>query len=287
MQFINTIVLSAGKDQNNWFTSSAMTSVRGKPAIAWCLSSIMKNNITDLSIVIRKENKKLKTYLSKNTSLQKNNILVIEFDDNKEKQDNILTSLNLALKRIENNNPVQIILADTMIDGKFPEEEDVFLTSQEFETSNRWCLVSKDETNHIKEFFDKKVDISIKDKELLIGFYKLSNIDLLKSSVEKALLNNKKDLSDAFDLYMQKQPIKLKPTDKWLDFGHISGIVNARLKLFNAREFNNISVNPITGTIVKSSTKIQKLKDEVNWYKSLPKKLSVLACFWTSSCLVL
>lgn len=47
---------------------------------------------------------------------------------------------------------------------------------------------------------------------------------------------------------------------------------------FSAREFNDMSVDYLRGTITKSSkTKKQKLLDEANWYNSLPAELLPLA----------
>lgn len=45
---------------------------------------------------------------------------------------------------------------------------------------------------------------------------------------------------------------------------------------YDVREFNRLNIDTIYGTITKSSNKKQKLLDEVNWYKSLPKEL---VCF--------
>lgn len=270
----NTIVLSAGNHSQEGFTSGAMTPVRGLPAISWCLKSVLENNVKKPTVIIRKSFKRLDDYL--NSSIFSSTPLeIVHFNDRKEEKDSILYSLHISLKKASNAQPTQIILGDTVIGEKFPEDDDVFLASDNFQHSRRWCLVSL-EKSHIKSFYEKE-NTSPDGKLALVGYYKLSDTKLLKECVEKALHQNKTQLSDAFTLYNLTKKISVKNTKHWNDLGHISGIVETRISLFNAREFNNIKVNQQLGTIIKKSEKKQKLEDEMRWYLNLPKELSPLA----------
>lgn len=270
---INTVILSADKfsPQNlgvGLISEQGLLPIRGKPSINWCIDSLKSKGYHDIKIVLRENNKRLSKILSFNYP----DILQIFIKG----QESLLLSLKNVLETCDENLPIQIILGDTVINEKFPEEPDVFLSSTNIKASKQWCLISKDEHNHIEKIYNKERDISLENKEALVGYYKFSNTKLLKQLVNKLIKTDKDNFLKVLIAYNTQQPILIKRTDHWFDFGHVSGAVRARLELFNAREFNSLKVDAIHGTITKTSKKKQKLLDEANWYKSLPADI---ACF--------
>lgn len=276
MKKINTVLLAAKNIKSMQMTSQLMTSIRGKPVILWCLNSLFEKGFVYVDVIINQHDIKLKSFLSKNVYFTHYHLNIIEVDDKAFQHFSILDSLDVALQSVVPSLPTQIILADTMIYEPFPSISDVFYTSKNITASDRWCLIEKNEKNYVTKFFDKIADIDVENKEALVGYYKLSNTALLQTSVEKALEQKKRHLSDAFALYDKYQPIQAIITKSWIDFGHISGIVDARFKLFNVRAFNRLSVDAVRGTIMKSSKDKQKIKDELHWFQSLPNDLKVL-----------
>ncbi|PQJ27668.1 hypothetical protein [Rubritalea profundi] len=263
---MNTIILAAGE-------GNFLEMVRGKPAIAWSLSKFSKND--HCVIVVRKTNTKLIQYL-KSTHVPRIGIR-IELYDETEVLDNVLYSLHLGLKSIPEKYGTRVVLGDTCVDQELPKRGDFFVCDGSVRVSKNWCLVSMDTSDRILQYFDKQEGVDLTDKSVLVGYYSMTDTALLKVSVWKALKNGECELSGAFAKYGEVKPIYGERCQKWFDFGHISGLVEARLAFFNAREFNSMSVDPARGTIIKSSRKKQKLLDEANWYRDLPLDLSVLA----------
>lgn len=271
---LNTIILSAGKfNPKNismgMINEQGLLPIRGKAAINWCIDDVLAKGFKNVKVVLRKNNSRLSNFLSFNYPT----IQQIFVGDH----ENLFHSLSSVLTHCDENLPTQIILGDTLINEPFPVEDDVFLSSPNVRTSSQWCLISKDDNMHIKKIYNKEKDISLANKEALVGYYKISNTKLLKKITDEVKEKNEDDFLKVFAIYNKQIPIVVKTTNNWFDFGHVSGTVQARLELFNAREFNNIKVDSVKGTIIKSSKKKQKLLDEANWYNSLPKEISCFA----------
>lgn len=271
---INTIILAAGKFNPKNISSGMITDpgllpIRGKPAINWCIDAAKKNGAGDIKIVLRSSNTRLSRFLG--YSYPDVRQIFVGGDDD------AATALVSMLGSCNDDMPTQIILGDTLINEPFPEEADVFLASPNIKTSKQWCLATKDENGHLLRIYNKERDISVTGKEALAGYYKFSDTRLLKRLVFEELRAEQPSIINVFLNYNRQVPILIKTTRNWFDFGHISGAVQARLGLFSAREFNNLAVDAVRGTITKISKKKQKLLDEANWYQSLPKEISCYA----------
>ena len=274
MRKINTLILSAGKfDARNisagLITEVGLLPIRGKPAIAWVIDSVKRNNADKIKIIIRKNNTRLSRFLG----YRYPEVEQVFLNDNDDMSVSLLTLLN----ECDDNTPTQIILGDTLINESFPEEKDVFLSSADIKASKNWCLVSKDDNGHIQHIYNKERDISLVGKEALVGYYKFSDTKLLKQIAITEVLQGNYNFMQILAKYNEVNPVLIKSTKNWFDFGHISGAVKARLGLFSAREFNNLQVDAVRGTITKISTKKQKLLDEANWYQKLPLEISCYA----------
>ncbi|MCM1324011.1 MAG: hypothetical protein NC218_07605 [Acetobacter sp.] len=274
MNNVNTLILAAGKfDAKNisagLITEVGLLPIRGKPAIAWVIDSAKKNNADKVKIIIRKNNTRLSRFLE----YRYPEIAQVFLNDNDDMSVSLLTLLN----ECDDNKPTQIILGDTLINEDFPMEKDVFLSSSNIKASKNWCLVSKDDNGHIQHIYNKERDISLVGKEALVGYYKFSDTKLLKQIAMTEVLQGNYNFMQILAKYNEVNPVLIKSTNNWFDFGHISGAVKARLELFSAREFNSLQVDAVRGTITKISTKKQKLLDEANWYQKLPLEISCYA----------
>lgn len=274
MNKLNTLILAAGKfDAKNisagLITEVGLLPIRGKPAIAWVIESAKKNDADNIKIIIRKNNTRLSRFLG----YRYPEVEQVFLNDN----DDMSVSLATLLNECDDNKPTQIILGDTLINEEFPKEKDVFLSSSNIKASKNWCLVSKNDKGHIEHIYNKERDISLIGKEALVGYYKFSDTKLLKQIVLSEIMHGNYNFMQILAKYNEINPVLIKSTDNWFDFGHISGAVKARLELFSAREFNNLQVDAVRGTITKISAKKQKLLDEANWYQKLPLEISCYA----------
>ena len=137
--------------------------------------------------------------------------------------------------------------------------------------------MSKTADGFLDRVYNKEKDISVVGKEALVGYYKFSDTKFLKKLLSEEYFVKEPNFINVLKKYHKVHPIFIKTTQHWFDFGHVSGAVQARLGLFNAREFNSLRVDFIRGTITKLSTKKQKLLDELNWYQNLPLEVSCYA----------
>lgn len=270
---INTIILSVGKFNHKNISAGLITNqgllpIRGKPAINWCIDSALRNGADNIKIVLRKNNTRLSRLLS--YRYQGLHQYFIENDSDVSK------TVIALLERCDDNIPTQILFGDTLINEEFPKEADVFLSSPNIKASKQWCLVTKTKDGFLDKIYNKIRDIPLDGKEALVGYYKFSDTKLLKQLLSEEFIKKSPDFVSVLQRYCSVHQILVKTTKNWYDFGHISGAVQARLGLFNARNFNSLKADPIRGTITKISTKKQKLFDEINWYQKLPKEL---ACY--------
>ncbi len=272
---LNTIILAAGKfDARNisvgMIKDVGLQPIRGKSAIAWVLDSAVKNGARDIKVVLRKSSTRLSEFLSYRYP-------EVEQVALGERGDTIGASTVAILGLCDEGSPTQFILSDTLIDEDFPEEEDVILASPQVCMSRNRCLVLKDAQGHVREVYNKDKGVLPEGKEVLVGYYKLSDTRLLKRLAMAQFSRGDFDFFRLLMLYNKERPILIKTTKHWYDLGTISGAVQARLGLFSTRKFNNLQVDAVRGTITKTSTRKQKLLDEANWYRSLPDELAVYA----------
>ena len=276
MQKFNNIVLFAGETKNEnmpvgFYSSLAMLPLRGKPIIWWQLNNLNKFGLENFIIVVCKENKELINYI-KNVLALNFSIKLVLISKNK----NILSSLKYALQCADIKKPTRVILGDTLIPQSIDDTTNILFTSKKIISSENWCLAEIDKLKHVVKFYDKEKNIELSSKEALVGYYSFTDTSFLLNCCTKARLLLKKEISTALYMYMEKYKLKTKIIDDWYDLGHTSGIIKAKNILFNARDFNSISVDTELGTLTKSSKKIQKLADEAYWFNNLPDCLKVL-----------
>ncbi len=272
MQKFNNIILFGGETKNEnmpvgFYSSLALLPLRGKSVILRQLENLKDNyNLDEFIIVVCSDNYKLVKYI-KGILSKKFKIKLVQVNSKK----NILSSLKYALQKADLSLPTRVLLGDTMILKSINDEVDIIYTSDDITMSDNWCLVDKN-----GYFYDKQKNISLIDKQALVGYYAFSDTKYLLNCCIKARLMLKKEISTALIMYKEKYKLKSKQIYDWYDLGHTSGLIKAKNLLFSARCFNSISVDTELGTLTKSSTKIQKLEDEAYWYKNLPTELKIL-----------
>lgn len=272
----NNIILFGGETKNEnmpvgFYSSLAMLQLRGKPIIWWQLDNLKNQGLNDFIIVVAKNNLKLINYIKE--------ILMLQFDIKlitvKSKK-TILSSLKQGLLKANLNLPTRVILGDTLITKSINNEKNTIFTSKNITTSQNWCLVDVDKSRNIKYIYDKKVNLKIDNKEAIVGYYTFSDTKYLLNCCFYSRLNLKTEISDTLIKYKKKYRLKTRLIEDWYDLGHTSGLIKAKNILFNARNFNSITVNTNLGTLTKTSSKIKKLEDEFYWFQNLPEELQIL-----------
>lgn len=270
----NNIILFGGETKNEnmpvgFYSSLAMLPLRGKPIIWWQFQNLKQQGLDKFILVVYKDNTKLLEY-TKNILSENFDIKLVKLASKK----NVLSSLKYGLQIADPNLPTRVILGDTLITKSISNETDMLFTSKDFSTSENWCLIDNTAENGLF-FYDKWKGLDISDKEALVGYYTFKDTRYILNCCIKARLMLKKEISTALIMYQEKYALKTKLVDDWYDLGHTSGLIKAKNILFNARDFNSISVDTQTGLLTKTSTKIRKLEDEAFWFANLPQELKI------------
>lgn len=248
--------------------SNAMIPVNGKPVIGWILDDLLQKGFHESVVVLRFDNTRLFNYVSWafGQKIQIHFAFV-------QPGGTILHSLLAGLEMTDTNLGVHIVLGDTFIQDDLPAEPD-FVHAGSFQNAEDWCLVETDDSGFAKSYYDKQQK-SGEGWQALAGVYSLSDVSLLKHTVMEQLQAGGKEISSVLNAYGKVNPIAVKSTQHWYDFGHIHYFNLAKQKLLQSRYFNTLTIDPLRGTITKTSQKWEKLKDELNWYKTLPTSLKM------------
>ena len=268
-----TLILAAdniGSDDNY---NKQLVPIHGKPAIAWVIDSFKKNS--DIFIVANKKNTQLLNYLE--NSYSDCNAIVVDPSDQIANfgSFSIVNSLLIGLDKVDDRSNLVVNFGDTLVKDIPDVENDTIIFSSDILSSERWTLGKLLKNRLSETIFDKKTNISLKDKEAFVGYFKFCYVCDLKKIASKAF-QSKGTFFDIIKQYNIIHPFYCYSCNTWFDFGHKSGVTKAQNHFYNSREFNSLYTDPIRSIITKRSTNIQKLRDEWDWYRSLPNELQTL-----------
>jgi dTDP-glucose pyrophosphorylase len=272
---LKTLILTAGKIDYTrlpfgMHQSNATIPVNGKPVISWILDDLIQKKFTDISIVVRAENSRLKQLLQKHYS-KRIQLDVISLNNPLSILDSLFAGLT---HKPISDEPIQVILGDTLIYDSFEQMKDSLFVAS-VKTSENWCVVKTNEQGLLMDLIDKK-ETPGDNHTALCGYYQFNDANTLLSCVQNCMKQGSKELSALLMQYHAKHPLSLKKVDTWFDFGHLESFVQSKKSLLRPRHFNQLTIDPLINTITKVSEKNEKLADELNWYLLLPEKLKTL-----------
>lgn len=249
--------------------SNAMIPVNGKPVIGWILDDLLIKKVNEVILVVRFDNYKLFNYVEWAFSRR----LVIHYAF-VQAGGTILHSLLAGLAWVRPGCGAHVILGDTLLRDPYPLADD-FIFAGAYENSEDWCLVKTDNHGMAQEYFDK-VRVTGETLRAVAGVYSFADTSLLRNLVMDQIRSGRKEISYVLSEYGKARPVAVVDVREWYDFGHINYFNLAKRKLLQSRYFNTLSIDPVRGTISKSSNKTEKLSDELAWYKALPAHLQLL-----------
>jgi hypothetical protein len=177
-----------------------------------------------------------------------------------------------------------VVLGDTHFqfadgDSALASPEPFVLTSPVNE-SYRWCVAEVDRKGYVSRFRNKISNLP-PPLEGLIGVYFFPDADLALVAAREASTVARKngsrlEISDILDRLHQRTPVRVIATGEWLDVGNPDRQADSQVSLLQKREFNELSIDPVLGTITKTSRNREKFRDEINYFRLLPPELSVL-----------
>lgn len=265
----NLIILSAeliDQELQMYFGKmpSCMIPFNGRPAIDYIYHENC-NHYEKIYLLVSKQAFLVKKHIDHS----QNNIEIVYI----EKSNKLIDSLLQMLKVIYNKGETTIIFGDTYLPymSSLFNNKNTIVYSRSFESA-RWTVC---ELNNGKiEFIDKKNLRKTKQHNIVIGVFNITNPKQLLEIIETNG-TSKLGFYDALKDYYNQNDFQIVETHQWVDYGHVDKYFEQKNNVAS-RHFNNVKIDLLEMSVMKTSTDNNKLLKEINWLINLPEKLKDL-----------
>ncbi|HTM52904.1 MAG TPA: hypothetical protein VL175_02710 [Pirellulales bacterium] len=176
-----------------------------------------------------------------------------------------------------------VVLGDThfrFADASVLKTSDPFVLVENVEDSYRWCVSETDERGFVTALRDKEPELP-GPLQALIGVYYFPRLDGLRTAAREAVESSGKsgrrtELAHILANVSREAPIRAVKAGDWLDCGNPDRQATSHRTLLQKREFNDLSIDSVLGTVTKRSRYVEKFLDEINYLRLLPPDLGVL-----------
>lgn len=181
-----------------------------------------------------------------------------------------------GLKDIDPGNAVVVHMGDTLlgIEGA-PLGDAVYVQSRT--DLYRWTSISADSTGRIKIINDRDEVRPCGPKSVCVGLFSFEDgerlVDVLVSALEHGG-RGREPFFVALENYSSDRPMDLRPSNRWMDCGHVDGYYESRLCFQNLRHFNSLSYDPVRGRVTKKSINSEAFRKQVRWFKEIPDEVA-------------
>ncbi len=170
-----------------------------------------------------------------------------------------------------------VVLGDTHFqfdDESILDANETTVLTNDVPDPYRWCTVEVDSTGAVKKFHNKSSSVQTPAKALIGVYYFPRSADLREASIAAVEANRPTEMAQI----LQRLPgvVRSVPAREWLDCGNPDRQAASHQALLQKRAFNELSINPILGTITKRSRHTEKFLDEINYLRLLPRDIAVL-----------
>ena len=276
---VRVLVLSAGKIEKELEKifgniPSGLIPLNGKPVIFRIIDKLLDEGFRKISITIGYKKEIIQEIISKQYKKKVElEFISVEFD--KPPGNSIKTSMNYCPEE-----KLLIILGDTLIDNNLTElvdkENSFVLISQKFDNPKNWCVITQKDQK-IDEIFDKEENLVKNDKHyVLVGGYFFNDAKLLRQTLEDIDGEEKLEISSIVEKYKNENDVTVELAEQWHDVGHLENYFSTKRFLLKTRYFNSLQFDDLSENVTKKSENKEKLINEINWYKKIPKEISRL-----------
>jgi len=276
---VSVLVLSAGKIEKELekiFGSipSGLIPLNGKPVIFRIIDKLLDEGFRKIYITVGYKKEIIQEIISKQYK-KKVELEFITTEFNRPPGNSIKTAINYCKEK-----NLLIILGDTLIENDLTElsgkGNSFVLVSQKFEKPKNWCVITE-EDQKINEIFDKEKNLTKTDKHyVLVGGYFFNDIKLLRKTLTSLDKEKKIEISSIIEKYKNESDIAVELAEQWHDVGHLENYFTTKQFLLKTRYFNFLQFDELEENVTKKSENENKLINEINWYKKIPKEISKL-----------
>lgn len=190
----------------------------------------------------------------------------IEINGDASLKEAVLQSIDNLLSVYKDDFSFQLLFGDTTIK---PESSVDFIS----------LILSRDDFSDwtsVSDFENELIfNTPAKKHELIVGGY----FGFSSAKTLQKILLNSNSFYEAVSLFDSKvQKLERLVAQDWLDFGRVNTLYISRMNMLTSRSFNTVKADNSKNTIRKSSIDLEKIRNEINWYTSLPQwKMSHIA----------
>lgn len=256
-------------------TCPAMIPVAGRPVIHWTMSYLRSLGLTQFRIAVARRGMFVEDFVECAFGGECDTRFMVPSRDGGVGQ----TVLEL-LERVETAAAL-IVLGDTYFqfaDQSVLDQTDPFVLVNSVESSYRWCIAETDGNGFVQQLRDKEPGLAT-PLHALIGVYYFPDVMVARRAARAAVANTatkRTELSAILAGIRTESPIRAIAAGDWLDCGNADRQALSHRVLLQKRDFNELTIDAVLGTITKRSSNTEKLIDEINYLRLLPAELAVL-----------
>lgn len=255
----------------------AMVPVAGRPVIHWTLSYLRSLGLKRFLIAVSRRGMFVEDFVECSFGQDCETSFIVPSVDGGVGR----TVLELA-EQAEGKSAL-VVLGDTHFQFAEPElllNDEAAVLVDNVEDSYRWCTVETDPQGLVTRFHDKEPDLP-GPLQALIGVYFFPSLEELRTASRAAVAQNegaarRTELAAILKNVETKRPIRAIQAGDWLDCGNPDRQASSHRALLQKREFNDLSIDSVMGTVTKRSRYVEKFLDEINYFRLLPPELAVL-----------
>ena len=273
---VRVLILSAGKIEKELEKifgniPSGLIPLNGKPVIFRIIDKLLDEGFRKISITVGYKKEIIQEIISKQYK-KKVELEFISTEFDKPPGNSIKTAINYCPEE-----KLLIILGDTLIEnnliGLVDGGNSFVLTSQKFDNPENWCVITQKDQK-IDEIFDKEKNL-VKNVShyVSVGGYFFNDTKILRQILDDIDDEEKLEISSIIKKYKNENDITVELAKQWNDVGHLENYFSTKQFLLKARYFNSLQFDDSAKTVTKKSENREKLINEINWYKKIPKEI--------------
>jgi dTDP-glucose pyrophosphorylase len=243
--------------------------VSGRPVVHWSLQYLVEQEFERVIIGMSRGETRLPRFLNQVFGSQLD-LVFVELDEDRGPGFTLLKCLEL----LNGSESSLVVLGDTLFEfpDSVPNEiKSSFVLTSPVPDAHRWCLADVDDDHAVRNLADKPLE-NPGEWPALIGVYYFDEVGTAVNSLQTRLATGAGalEMRDALEPYVLDGRLDGYTTGVWFDCGNPDLLTSSRRRLLQSREFNEVQVDDLLGTLTKRSRHRAKLLGEINYYRQLP-----------------
>ncbi len=273
----------------------AMVPVAGRPVIHWTLGYLRSLGLRRFVIAVSRRGMFVEDFVDCSFGQDCDISFIVPSSDGG------VGRTVLELAEYAQGSSALVVLGDTHFRFADPQvllEDEPAVLVQAVEDSYRWCIAETSDDGMVTALHDKQPGLP-EPLQALIGVYYFPRLDELRNAARAAVAQSlasgsRTELAQILGNLALTRPIRAVAAGDWLDCGNPDRQASSHRTLLQKREFNDLSIDSVFGTVTKRSRYVEKFLDEINYLRLLPPELAVFfprvleySTDWQDPCLTL